>query len=77
MALSHTPHVALAEDFCSRATIPVTSNLALRLAHLMLVWNDRSKARTILRNMEPHRLDDLGLTKDQIYLEARKPFWQS
>ena len=77
MTLVNTRHVALAEDLCSRATIPFTSGMALRVAHLMLVWNDRQKARTILRNMEQHRLDDIGQTWDAVYLEARKPFWQA
>ena len=77
MTLVHTRHVALGEDLCSRATIPFTSGMALRVAHLMLVWNDRQKARTILRNMEQHRLDDIGQSWDAVYLEARKPFWQA
>jgi uncharacterized protein YjiS (DUF1127 family) len=77
MTLVYARHVALAEDLCSRATIPLTSGVALKVAHLVLIWNDRAKARTMLRNMEQHRLEDLGLTMDQVYLEARKPFWRS
>lgn len=77
MTLVQARHVALAEDLCSRATIPFTSVMALKVAHLVLVWNDRQKARTILRNMDQHRLDDLGQTRDAVYLEARKPFWRA
>lgn len=76
MPLAHTSHIALAEDLCSRATIPFTAGVALKVAHLVLIWTDRKQARTILRNMEHHRLDDLGLTREQVYLEACKPFWR-
>ncbi len=77
MTIAHARHVALAEDLCSRATIPFTSNVALKVAHLVLIWADRQKARTILRNMDSHRLDDIGQTWDAVHLEAKKPFWQA
>ena len=62
MTLVYARHVALAEDLCSRATIPFTSGVALKVAHLGLIWSDRAKARKMLRNMDQYRLDDLGLT---------------
>ncbi|MBR9865026.1 MAG: hypothetical protein GYB24_16430 [Rhodobacteraceae bacterium] len=77
MPQAHASHIALAEDLCSRATIPFTATLALKLAHLVLVWKERKQARVILRNMESHRLEDIGLNFEQVYLEANKPFWRS
>ena len=76
MTLFKKSHIALAESFCSRATIPAISQVALKVAHVTMVWNDRTKARRILRNLDKARVHDLGLTTDQIYLEARKPFWK-
>ena len=69
-------HFALAEDLCLRATIPFTAQTALKFAHAVVVWNERAKARKILRAMEPHRREDIGLSYQEIYLEARKPFWR-
>lgn len=76
MALTQATHIALAEDFCSRATIPLFSGIALKVAHLILTWDDRSKARTILRNMDKGRCEDIGYSLEEVYLEARKPFWR-
>jgi uncharacterized protein YjiS (DUF1127 family) len=70
-------HIALAEEICSRATIPAVSEIALKVAHVTLVWTERAKARRVLRGMDQTRLDDLGLTREQLYLETRKPFWRA
>ncbi|GGA05202.1 DUF1127 domain-containing protein [Neptunicoccus cionae] len=76
MPQANASHIALAEDLCSRATIPFTAGLALKVAYLVLVWKERKQARTILRHMEKHRREDIGLSLEQVYLEARKPFWR-
>lgn len=77
--MSHTkaPHIALAENLCSRATLPLTSELFLKVAHAVMVWTDRSKARTALRKMGPHRIEDIGVTVEELFLESRKPFWRA
>lgn len=77
MANAKATHIALAEDLCSRATLPLTSGVFLKVAHAVMVCSDRAKARTILRKMEAHRVDDIGVTMEELYLEARKPFWRA
>ncbi|MGG5887956.1 DUF1127 domain-containing protein [Falsiroseomonas sp. HC035] len=36
----------------------------------------RHRTRIALRDLCPHLLRDLGLTKSQALREARRPFWQ-
>ena len=36
---------------------------------------DRAKQRRELLNLSDHQLDDIGLTREQVITEARKPFW--
>jgi len=41
----------------------------------LAMWHRRSHTRAILRHLEPHRLDDIGLSLEQRDVEVRKPFW--
>lgn len=40
-------------------------------------WPARRAQRRALMAMEPHRLDDLGLTRTEARIEASKPFWKA
>lgn len=46
----------------------MTSRLAL--------WRQRARSRQQLRQLEPHRLQDLGLEWRAAQTEADRPFWQ-
>jgi uncharacterized protein YjiS (DUF1127 family) len=39
------------------------------------IWPDRYRQRSHLREMEPHRLDDIGISRAEAKREGRKPFW--
>jgi uncharacterized protein YjiS (DUF1127 family) len=39
-------------------------------------WYDRSRERQALLSMDDHMLHDIGLSRADIWDEARKPFWQ-
>jgi len=53
------------------------------LATLQIVianWEERIRFRWTLRQMSkdnPHLIDDIGLTKEQVEAEIAKPFWQA
>ena len=70
-------HIALAEYFCSRETIPLLSVLALKLAYQTTVWSMRVKTRKDLRKMGTCRLADVGMTAKEAFTESRKPFWRA
>ncbi|MEL6475775.1 MAG: DUF1127 domain-containing protein [Pseudomonadota bacterium] len=47
-----------------------------RLGAMILLWQDRARQRRALRRMDPDRLADIGVTRDQALVEAAKPFWK-
>ncbi len=40
------------------------------------IWMQRSRQRRDLAQLDPHLLDDLGLTKEMVAKEMAKPFWR-
>ena len=48
---------------------PLAALRAIRKAHM--AW----KTRRVLAKLEPHLLDDIGLTEAQAKTEANKPIW--
>lgn len=47
-----------------------------RLLSTLLAWNDRSRQRFNLRDMDDRMLSDIGVTRDEAVRETMKPFWQ-
>ncbi|MCW9053355.1 MAG: DUF1127 domain-containing protein [Motiliproteus sp.] len=39
-------------------------------------WLQRGKQRRALAKLEPHLLEDIGITQEQAQEEADKPFWK-
>lgn len=39
------------------------------------IWPDRYRQRSHLREMEAHRLDDIGVSRVEAEREGRKTFW--
>ena len=52
-----------------------------RLVHIIgtifRIWPDRWRQRLDLRDMDDHRLRDIGITRHEAMRESRKPFWRS
>lgn len=47
-----------------------------RLLARMLLWHDRARQRTWLRQLDTHALKDIGLTREKALRESAKPFWR-
>lgn len=47
------------------------------LLRLLLVWQQRTHDRALLRDLSAATQADLGLSYDQIQAEVRKPFWRA
>jgi len=43
--------------------------------NVLLTWQERATTRARLRELDARFLDDVGLSAQQAYREARKPFW--
>jgi uncharacterized protein YjiS (DUF1127 family) len=41
------------------------------------LWRERAAQRRRLKNLDEHRLADLGLTRAEVQAEVRKPFWRA
>lgn len=44
---------------------------------LLLVWQRRYAERQAMAAFEAHRLDDIGLTREDLAREVAKPFWRA
>ncbi|PIB25891.1 hypothetical protein BFP76_12900 [Amylibacter kogurei] len=77
MTHSQTKTAYFAHDLATRSTLPAFATLAINVAHVIVVWNDRAKARKVLRNMSPERLADIGITPSQAGQECQKRFWHA
>lgn len=52
---------------------------AVRFGHMRSIisgWIERSAQRHALSQLDPHRLKDIGLTKQDVERECSKAFWQ-
>jgi uncharacterized protein YjiS (DUF1127 family) len=52
------------------------TNILHRLLRLLAHWMERSAQRTALRELERHRLDDIGIDPSERDCECRKRFFE-
>ncbi len=70
-----SPTMAL-ERLARRTTLPVSANVAVKLADLFTRWSDRRRSRAALYRLPPHLLKDVGLNQISAHEECEKPFWR-
>lgn len=46
------------------------------ICHRLLAWSSRARQRRALEALDDALLRDVGLTRDEIERETRKPFWR-
>jgi len=56
-----------------RLVIRGESQLAVAIRN----WRHRRQSRATLADMDDRMLRDIGVTREQVQKEARKPFWRS
>ncbi|WP_167767172.1 DUF1127 domain-containing protein [Jannaschia formosa] len=56
------------------ARSPLSRGLAA-LAQVVATWEMRAATRRALREMDPLRYGDIGLTTAEVLREVEKPFW--
>ncbi len=49
----------------------------LRGFEILLLWQRRANQRHALAGLDDRMLCDLGLSRSQATMEARKPFWRA
>jgi uncharacterized protein YjiS (DUF1127 family) len=51
--------------------------LAVRAAMQVVIWQERASERRRLASLDDFLLRDMGLTRSDIHVESRKPFWEA
>ncbi|WP_371168731.1 DUF1127 domain-containing protein [Aliiroseovarius sp. 2305UL8-7] len=60
----------------TRSNLPALAEIALLVAVTVTKWSQRRKMRQALKTLQPHLLEDIGVTQTEAGIEAEKPFWQ-
>lgn len=61
----------------AHANAPVARHpFHLGFKSLLTLWVRNQETRKSLKDMEAHRLDDIGVDRGQAEVEGRKPFWR-
>ena len=50
---------------------------AARALRTLLIWQERDRQRHALAQLDARMLKDIGLSRAEVALELRKPFWQA
>ena len=50
---------------------------AARAVRTLLTWQERDRQRHALAQLDARMLKDIGLSRAEVALELRKPFWQA
>ena len=58
---------------CGRAQASIPLDQKVRA--LLSLWQQRSRQRKCLLRLDPHLLNDIGVSRAQALAEAAKPFW--
>lgn len=51
--------------------------LAVHAAMQVVTWQERSRERRRLASLDDFLLRDMGLSRSDIHVEIRKPFWEA
>ncbi len=70
-SLQAAPTLSLAENF-----MRVTGSVGAFFATLCL-WQQRTTMRQRMAALDVRILDDIGLSREQVMAEAKKPFWKA
>ncbi len=55
----------------------LAANEALKTLSLLTLWQQRTSTRRAMAEMDDRMADDIGLSRQDIMLEASKPFWRA
>ncbi|WP_051067963.1 DUF1127 domain-containing protein [Octadecabacter antarcticus] len=60
----------------NQVRIPSLARLLLVSAVVVTKWDRQRTTRKTLKSLEPHRLDDVGISKQSARIEGEKSFWK-
>jgi len=57
--------------------LPPFARIAFNVTLVILAWEERRVGRRNLGKLDPHLLQDIGLSMQDAETEATKPFWRA
>ena len=57
--------------------LPPLARVAFSLTVMVLAWEERRHSRRALRRLDAHLLRDIGLSENDAFIEAKKPYWKA
>lgn len=69
----HAAHIALLN---SQSRLPTVAQAFVVAAVIVTKWDTYRRTRKTLSTLEPHVLQDIGVTARAAQDEAAKPFWR-
>ncbi|MEJ6398925.1 DUF1127 domain-containing protein [Yoonia sp. 208BN28-4] len=79
LTTSHAPHTTVTAQIAhlnAQAKLPTLARFCVAVAVKVTKWESAFRTRRHLARLDPHELDDIGLTRHAAKTEADKPFWQ-
>lgn len=64
------------ETLIANRPLPPVAAAVFALAVTVLKWEQRQQTRRALKHLDPHMLNDIGLSARAAQAEASKAFWQ-
>lgn len=56
--------------------LPSGAQILIAMAVMVTKWDRYRRTRKALSGLDPHLLEDIGVSRSAAYSEARKPFWK-
>lgn len=69
----HSAHIALLRD---QSRLPTAAQALILAAVMVTKWDRMRRTRQSLAKLDPHLLDDVGITRTTAAREIQKPFWR-
>lgn len=69
----HSAHIALLNN---ESRLPTAAHAFIVAAVVVTKWDRRYRTRKALTKLDPHTLQDIGITSTAAQDEAGKPFWR-
>ncbi len=76
MTMTSTFHTQRSMHLQSRLPQSPMALVVITVATTLLTWDLRRSTRRVLKTLTDTELQDIGLTRDEAYTEARRLFWQ-
>lgn len=74
--MAHTQTAHTLARLGSSSRLPLGAALAVRIAGVLMLWDQRRRTRQALSALDDHLLQDVGLTPREARREAGRYFWQ-